>query len=86
MVLPFAFPLSGDYLTALIGLFSPNSSIFGEKIKEDVLAPYRSANNSIPGDDDQIADIFIRERCFWLGIMMGKHFPLVLHPEPVSKA
>ncbi len=70
------FSLSGDYLTASNWAFSPEFIyFFGEKIKEDVLAPYRSANNTIPGDDDQIADIFIRERGFWLGIMMGKHFP-----------
>ncbi|MEZ4911881.1 MAG: hypothetical protein R2774_13590 [Saprospiraceae bacterium] len=70
------FSWSLDYMSSSNWCFSPEFLyFFGENIKEDVLAPYRSSNGTIPGDDAQIADIFSRERGLWLGLMAGKHFP-----------
>lgn len=72
-----AFSLSADYISSTNWCFSPEFIyFFGENLKEDVLAPYRSSNGTIPGDDAQIADIYLRERGLWLGLMVGKHFPL----------
>jgi hypothetical protein len=49
--------------------------LFSDNIKEDVLAPYRTSNGTILGDDNQIADIFLRQRGLFLGIGLGKLFP-----------
>ncbi len=50
--------------------------LFGDNVKEDVLAPFRTSTGVIPGDDDQIADIFLRQRGIWAGAGFGKLFPL----------
>lgn len=50
--------------------------LFGNNIKEDVLAPLRTPTGAILGDDQQIADIFIRQRGLFLGVGVGKLIPL----------
>lgn len=50
--------------------------LFGDNVKEDVLAPFRTPTGVIPGDDEQIADIFLRQRGIWTGAGFGKLFPL----------
>lgn len=49
--------------------------LFGDQVKEDVLAPYRNSTGVIPGDDEQIADIFLRQRGIWAGAGVGRLFP-----------
>lgn len=39
------------------------------------MAPLRTANGTVLGDDNQIADIFLRQRGMFLGIGAGKLFP-----------
>lgn len=49
---------------------------FGDNVKEDVLAPFRTSTGVILGDDNQIADIFLRQRGLYIGADIGKLFPL----------
>ena len=49
--------------------------LFGDQVREDVLAPYRTSTGVIPGDDEQIADIFLRQRGIWAGAGAGRLFP-----------
>lgn len=50
--------------------------IFGDNVKDDVLAPFRTNTGVIPGDDNQIADVFLRQRGLYLGADFGKLFPV----------
>ncbi|MBK8624605.1 MAG: hypothetical protein IPN86_03190 [Saprospiraceae bacterium] len=70
------FSLGGDYVNkknwTVNGEFL---YLFGNNIKEDVLAPFRTSSGVILGDDQQIADIFLRQRGLFLGLGIGKLFP-----------
>ncbi len=71
------FSLGGDYIFKNNWLINGEFLfLFGDKIKEDVLAPYRTSSGVIPGDDGQIADIFLRERGLYIGLGIGKLIPL----------
>ncbi|MBK8051783.1 MAG: hypothetical protein IPK35_00530 [Saprospiraceae bacterium] len=50
--------------------------IFGDNVKEDVLAPYRTTTGVVLGDDNQIADVFLRQRGLYLSADFGKLFPV----------
>ncbi|MBK9566049.1 MAG: hypothetical protein WAT22_15825 [Saprospiraceae bacterium] len=50
--------------------------IFGDNVKEDVLAPFRTTTGVILGDDNQIADVFLRQRGLYLSADVGKLFPV----------
>ncbi len=56
-----------DYIFGLDGQF-----IFGQKVKTDVLAPLRTAEGYIYGNDKSIADIQLRQRGFYVGGKIGK--------------
>lgn len=45
---------------------------FGQNVKEDVLAPLRTTDGGIIGNDRQFADIQLRQRAYYAGIHMGK--------------
>jgi len=70
------FSINSEYITKNNWLINGEFLfLFGDNVKEDVLAPYRTPNGTILGDDNQIADIFLRERGLFLGIGLGKLFP-----------
>lgn len=70
------FSVNSEYITKNNWLINCEFLfLFGENVKEDVLAPYRTANGTVLGDDNQIADIFLRQRGMFLGIGAGKLFP-----------
>ncbi|KXK37600.1 MAG: hypothetical protein J5I52_02630 [Saprospiraceae bacterium] len=48
--------------------------MYGNHVKEDVLLPFRTSTGVIMGDDEQIADIFMRERGWYLGAGTGRLF------------
>lgn len=50
--------------------------LFGNQVKEDVLAPLRNTSGYIPGDDSQLADVILRQRGLYIGAGAGKLFPL----------
>ena len=47
---------------------------FGSTVKEDVLAPYRTADGNILSDLNSYADVQLRERGLYLGADIGKLF------------
>lgn len=70
------FSLGGDYITDKNWIINSEFIyLFGDNVKEDVLAPFRTPSGVILGDDEQIADIFLRKRGLFLGIGGGKLFP-----------
>lgn len=50
--------------------------MFGSEVKEDVLAPLRTAQGDIIGITGSIAPILLRQRGFYLGLHGGRIFPL----------
>lgn len=50
--------------------------IFGQKVRQDVLAPIRTSDGLIFGNDKSIADIQLRQRGFYVGGSIGKIFSL----------
>ncbi len=56
------------------------SYFFGDKIKEDVFAPYRNENGLVQGINGVAADLFIRERGAYVGIQASSIlFPTAKH-------
>lgn len=49
--------------------------LFGQKVKEDPLTIIRTPEGDIIGTDQFIASVFLRERGFYVGGMIGKLFP-----------
>jgi len=45
---------------------------FGDNVNEDVLSPYRNETGSILGNDGSYADVFLRQRGTYLGVMLNK--------------
>lgn len=71
------FTLSGDFITRKNWVLNGGLIyLFGDQVKEDVLAPFRTSTGVILGDDNQIADIFLRQRGFYMGIGGGRLFQL----------
>jgi len=55
------------------GLFRLEGSInFGDNVKQDVLSTYRLDNGSILGNNGSYADVFLRQRGAYLGLMVNK--------------
>lgn len=50
--------------------------LFGQKVKEDPLTLIRTPEGDIIGTDQYIASVFLRERGFYIGGMIGKLFPI----------
>ena len=70
------FSLGGDYITNKNWIVNGEFLyLFGDNVKEDVLAPLRTSSGVILGDDEQIADIFLRKRGLFLGLGGGKLIP-----------
>jgi hypothetical protein len=71
------FTLAGDFISRKNWVLNGGLIyFFGDQVKEDVLAPYRTTTGVILGDDNQIADIFLRQRGFYMGIGGGRLFQL----------
>jgi hypothetical protein len=69
------FTLSGDFITRKNWVLNGGLIyLFGDQVKEDVLAPFRTSTGVILGDDNQIADIFLRQRGFYMGLGGGRLF------------
>jgi hypothetical protein len=71
------FTLSGDFISRNNWVVNGGLIyLFGDQVKEDVLAPFRTSTGVVLGDDNQIADIFLRQRGFYMGIGGGRLFQL----------
>lgn len=46
--------------------------LFGENVNEDVISVYRLENNAILGNDGSYADVFLRQRGAYIGLMAKK--------------
>ncbi len=57
------------------------SIMFGSNVKEDVISVYRAQNGAILGNDGAYADIFLRQRGSYLGVMLDK----ILIPQKQNK-
>lgn len=71
------FSVGGDYITKNNWVYNGELLfLFGDNVKEDVLSPFRTSTGVVLGDDNQIADIFLRQRGLHLSVGMGKLLPL----------
>lgn len=71
------FSVGSNYILPSNWLFNGEFIYYySDDVKEDVLAPFRTSTGLVLGDDDQIADVFLRQRGFYLGAGVGKLFPL----------
>lgn len=61
-----------DQNTVLAGL--QGAFFFGNQVEEDVLAPLRTRDGGIIGNDRSFADLLLRQRGFFLGAHLGKIF------------
>ncbi len=70
----FATTFSLDYyLSKLNGFIGLETQIqFGDRVKEDVLAPLRISNGALLGTDGFTGDIFLRRRGFYVGAYINK--------------
>lgn len=66
-----------EFMTSNNWIFGLDGQIlFGNEVKTDVLAPLRSPEGFIFADNNQAADIQLRERGMYLGLTVGKLIPL----------
>jgi len=71
------FSIGGEYITKNNWLLNGEFMyLFSENIKEDVLAPFRTREGFILGDDNQYASLIMKQRGFYVGIGVGKLIPL----------
>lgn len=71
------FSIGGEYITKNNWLWNGEFIyLFSENIKEDVLAPFRTKEGFILGDDNQYASLIMKQRGFYMGIGVGKLIPL----------
>lgn len=69
------FTAGGEHITRANWVYNLDFVfMFGDRIKEDVLAPLRTTEGYILGDDGGYADIFLRQRGLYLGLGAGKLF------------
>lgn len=72
----FAAGSGGEFLTRKNWLFGAEGQfLFGETVKEDVLAGMRTAKGDIIGNDKNLADVSLRERGAFFGAYFGKMLP-----------
>lgn len=70
------FSIGGDYITSKNWVINGEFIfLFSDNVKEDVLAPLRTASGTLLGDDEQAADIIFKERGLYLGLGVGKLIP-----------
>jgi len=66
----------------LNGVFGIEGGVlFGEGVNEDVLSPFRSENGRIPGNNGELADVFLRQR----GTILGAYINKIIMPRAVNK-
>mgnify|MGYP000887149557 CR=1 FL=1 len=71
-----SFSIGSHYILPSNWLFNGEFIYYySDNVKEDVLAPFRTQSGILLGDDDQTADIFLRQRGMYLGLGVGKLFP-----------
>ena len=71
------FTIGGEHISAGNWIYNVDFFfLFGTKIKEDVLASFRTREGFILGDDGLYADVFLRQRGLFLGAGMGRLFQL----------
>jgi len=70
------FGLDGEYITASNLIFSGQFIYyFSDNVQQDVLAPFRTPQGYLLGDDAQTADVLLRARALFAGVGIGKLFP-----------
>jgi len=70
------FTLGAERITKTNWIFGLEFSyMFGDTVKEDVLAPLRISNGEVLGSDHAYADVFTRERGAFFGVNIGKLIP-----------
>ncbi len=66
-----------EYLSASNWIAGINGQyFFGSEVEADVLAPLRTPEGFIYGNDKSVADIQLRQRGFYIGALVGKLLPL----------
>jgi hypothetical protein len=69
------FTLGSQYLTAKSWTYEFDFNLmFGDEVKEDVLSSFRNENGNLIGSNGDLADVFSRERGFFMGALIGKIF------------
>lgn len=69
------FTLGSQYLTAKNWTYEFDFNLmFGDEVKEDVLSSFRNENGNLIGSNGDLADVFSRERGFFMGALIGKIF------------
>lgn len=70
------FTLGAERITSSNWIFGLEFSyMFGDTVKQDVLAPLRLSNGEVLGADHAYADVFMRERGVFVGVNIGKLIP-----------
>lgn len=60
------------------------SYIFGNVVREDVLEGLRAEDGAIIGLNGTLADVYLKERGFYLGVTAGKIFPTTSHERNLT--
>ena len=69
------FTLGAERMTKSNWIFGIEYSfMFGDTVKEDVLAPLRLSNGRILGSDNAYSEVLLRQRGMFLGVNIGKTF------------
>jgi len=69
--------IQGEYINKNNWVYGAEALyFFGNNVKEDVLKPFRTSTGVILGDDNQVADIFLRQRGIFIGAGIGKLIPI----------
>jgi len=72
-----AFSVIGHYITSRNAVFGADFTyMFGDKVKEDVVAPFRSKEGYFLGDNGLAADLYLRQRGFTFTGQGGYLIPL----------
>jgi hypothetical protein len=67
------FGLAASYISKSDWFITPEFRyLYGDVIKEDILAPYRTKEGILLGDNDAFADIRFSERGIFIGATVGK--------------
>ena len=67
------FTIGSQYLTASNWTYEFDFNLmFGNEVKEDVLGAFRNENGSFIGNNGDVADVFSRQRGFFMGGLIGK--------------
>ena len=71
-----SFSVGSNYILPSNWLFNGEFIYYhSDNVKEDVLAPFRVGSGYLLADDEQLADVFMRQRGFYMGLGVGKLFP-----------